>query len=61
MSDNIKVTVRVRPFIKRELSDSAPVSHWDIQDDHGIVQVNPTSRKSLGASYMFGESPKQEV
>ncbi|KAK8384035.1 hypothetical protein O3P69_016041 [Scylla paramamosain] len=55
MSDNIKVTVRVRPFIKRELGDAAPASHWDIQDDHGIVQVHPASCKPLSTPYIFDD------
>ncbi|XP_050697310.1 centromere-associated protein E-like [Eriocheir sinensis] len=67
MSDNILVTVRVRPFIKREEADggnSSPTSHWELQDSCSLVQVDPISRRPLCAPYMcdgvFGPEERSE-
>jgi hypothetical protein len=48
MSDNVRVSIKVRRLIEREESEGL-VSHWDVKNN-SIVK-----RDGIGDSYTFGE------
>ncbi|KAK7081601.1 hypothetical protein SK128_019046 [Halocaridina rubra] len=52
MSDNILVGVRIRPLIPREVNEASAV-HWKIGDGESILQIDPSSRRSLCSPYKF--------
>lgn len=52
MSDKIKVAVKVRPLIPREL-DRKLLSHWQIKNDTIYLQ-DPTG-KQKSEPFVFGE------
>lgn len=52
MFDNVKVLVRVCPFIK--VGDAAPASHWDIQKDQGSA-CPPNCPQPFSDPYISGD------
>lgn len=52
MSDNIKVVVKVRPLISREIQDKLAV-HWRVQNNT-LYQIDQAGR-DFGQSFTFGE------
>ncbi|XP_068212238.1 centromere-associated protein E-like [Palaemon carinicauda] len=52
MSDNILVSVRLRPLIPREINDNLAI-HWRVGEDNTLVQVDPVGSKALCPPYRF--------